>query len=64
MLVKNFVALESGNIVMFQKYSITVPYYIHPTNLEVFTVSKLSKELEFAPLADIRRKCVHFSRSG
>ena len=66
-LVRNFLSVNSDMIVVYQKFSHMSSLYTYPvdsTEFEVYTVADLDEQLHFAPLTEIRRKCVILSHAG
>jgi len=63
-LVRNFVTVGSDQYVVFQKFKSLIPYFKYPcdsSRLEIYCVSQLEKELQYAPISQVRQKCVIFS---
>lgn len=69
--VRNFITMADAeteqNVVVYQKFKTVAPYYTYPitsSDLEIYTVSNLSKELLFASLSEVRNKCILLSLAG
>jgi hypothetical protein len=65
-LVRNFISVNSEQYVVFQRFKSMMPYFTYPMDSSIFNiynVANLQTNLEFASLADIRKKCVVLHRN-